>query len=123
MKFKTLCLYLLLLSCTFNVLAESVVFEDKKLMFENKTLRYKSSNINFEVPVRECHNKIIESYLKKFTPIKKSKMDMAKELKKPVNYTLNGKALKTNQASKINGELESISKQVMLLKFKVEKKC
>lgn len=123
MKTFKIALYSLTLSFALQTMADTLSYKDKKLIFKDKQLSYQASNLNFMVPVSKCRSSEIKSYFKKFNSSEKNKLDLLKEKKWPVSYQLNGKSLTTHQGSKIHSELDSIGKKIMLLKFKVEKKC
>lgn len=116
-------IYFLTFIVSIQAIADSLLYQDKKLEVNDSLLNYKSRNISFSTSVKTCKNEILKTYLDKFIPPDKKKLDKLKEKKMPVIYQLNGKSLSTHQGSKIHGELEGIGKNIMLLKFKLENKC
>ena len=101
----------------------SLKYDSQKVTAVEKSLQYKSPKINFSTKISPCTEKLIFNYFQEFEQKKQNKLDELKTKKAPVSYTLNDKELKTYKGSRTHHKLEAIGKDILLLKYRVEKKC
>lgn len=115
--------FILVLSLAMPAFGMDLKFETEKLAFDEATLEYTSPKIKFKTDVKKCAAPIIAKYFERFEPRKHTKIELLRIKKSPVKYYFKGKNQSTYDGSKVHSHLEKLKADVLLLKFKVEKKC
>ena len=103
--------------------AESLRYQDINLNLEGNVFTYQSKNLSFSRDIKTCARKVILEYMNQFSVKELSKLEKMKLSKNPVIFFKNNASIKTYQGSKLHLKLDSISKKILLLKYRVENKC